>query len=296
MLQNLVAVTFTLALSLAGTAETAPARAALSAAEIVNRNIEARGGLQAWRAVQAISMEGKLGVGGNQRASISEPPPGKKLAVIPTDARPKDEVQLPFTMDLQRPRKERFELLFNGKKALQVFDGVNGWKLRPFLNRMEIEPFTENELKAASVQAELDGYLVDYASKGTRVELEGEEKVDERDAYKLKLSLKDGYTFHLWIDAQTFLETKIEGQPRRMDGIEHPVEIYYRDYQTVSGLRIPFVLETHVLPIARTGQTSSAMMRPVQAEKIVIDKVEVNPKLDAALFARPQIQTASSLH
>jgi hypothetical protein len=211
------------------------------------------------------------------------------MSVIPTDQRPKDEVQLPFTMELQRLRKERFELLFNGKKALQVFDGVNGWKLRPYLNRLEVEPYTPDELKIASTQAELDGYLVDYASKGSRVELDGMEKVEDHDTYKLRLTMKDGHAIHVWIDAQTFLEAKVEGQPRRLDGVEHPVEVYYRDYRIVRGLRIPFVLETSVLPVAKAARLPGVMSGPVPSEKIVIDKVEVNPKLDASLFEKPRI-------
>jgi hypothetical protein len=39
-----------------------------------------------------------------------------------------------------------------------------------------VEPFS-NELKAF-VQSDLDGPLVDYAAKGTKVELEGNEKVE----------------------------------------------------------------------------------------------------------------------
>lgn len=292
MFKKFVAVSFTFVLvtSIAGAADTTQTRAGMSAAEIVNKNVEARGGLQAWRAVQTMSMEGKLGAGGNQRAPVAEPLPGKKMSPISTDQRPKDEVQLPFTMDLQRPRKERFELLFNGKKALQVFDGVNGWKLRPYLNRTEVEPFTADELKVASMQADLDGYLIDYASKGTRVELDGTDKVEGRDTYKLKLTMKDGRAIHVWIDAQTFLEAKIEGQPRRLDGVEHPVEVYYRDYRTVHGLQIPFVLETNVLqPVTKAPRLPGVIGGPVPSEKIVIDKVEVNPKLDASLFMKPQI-------
>jgi hypothetical protein len=40
-------------------------------------------------------------------------------------------------MDLERPRKMWFEPQFGGKTAVQVFDGTNGWKLRPYLNRLE---------------------------------------------------------------------------------------------------------------------------------------------------------------
>ena len=282
------------AISVATAADTTPSRASLSASEIVNKSIAARGGLQAWRSVQSMSWTGKLGVGGNQRAPIPMSKPGKKAVPLPTDPRPKDEVQLPFVMEMDRPRKERFEILFKGQTAVQVFDGANGWKLRPYLNRLEVEDFTADELKASSMQAELDGPLVDYAAKGTRIELEGMDKVEDRDAYRLKLTMKDGHAIHEWIDARTFLEAKIEGQPRRLDGIEHPVEVYYRDYRAVNGLQIPFILETKVLPVVNPA--SHAPIYSVPAERIVIEKVEVNPKLDASLFAKPQIQTASNSH
>jgi hypothetical protein len=293
MFQTIMAVGFTFAVvsSIAGAADTTSARANISAAEIVQKNIAARGGLQAWRAVQTMSMEGKLGAGGNQRAAMPTSLPGKRMAPIPTDPRPKDEVQLPFTLELQRGRKQRFELLFKGKKALQVYDGNNGWKLRPYLNRMEIEPFTADELKASSMQAELDGHLIDYAAKGSQVELDGVEKVEDRDAYKLKLTLKDGQSLHVWVDAQTFLETKIEGLPRRLDGLEHPVEVYCRDYRPVNGLQIPFVLETKVLAVNNSGTKSKNT--PVQVEKIFIERVVVNPKLDASVFAKPEIESAA---
>jgi hypothetical protein len=63
-----------------------------------------------------------------------------------------DEVQLPFVIELKRPRKMRLELRFKGQTAVQVYDGTNGWKLRPFLNRREVEPYTADELKIASTQ------------------------------------------------------------------------------------------------------------------------------------------------
>jgi outer membrane lipoprotein-sorting protein len=195
-------------------------------------------------------------------------------------------------MELKRPRKMRFELQFSGQTQIQVFDGANGWKLRPYLNRREVEPYTPDEMKIASTQADLDGPLVDYAAKGTRVELAGMEKVEDRDAYKVKLTMKDGQAIHVWIDAQTFLETKIEGQPRRLDGTDHPVEVYFRDYRLVSGLQIPYVLETRVLPVAQTAM--GLKDPPVPAEKTFIGKVVVNPKLDESLFSKPEIGVASN--
>jgi outer membrane lipoprotein-sorting protein len=284
-----ISLIFTASLAVAADGDTS--RTSLSAAQVVEKNVEARGGLQAWRAVQTMSLQGKLGAGGNQRATLPLAVPNQKSVDQIVPRRPVEEAQLPFLIELKRGRKMRFELQFNGKTAVQVYDGANGWKLRPFLNRMQVEPYTTEELKKASMQADIDGPLVDYAAKGGRVELDGTEKVEGRNTYKLKLTLKSGQTLHVWVDAENFLETKIEGQPRRLDGKEHPVQIYYRDYRKVDGLQIPFVLETKVLPVARTAV--GLRDTPVPTEKIFIDKVAVNPNLDASLFSKLEVPTAS---
>src|SRR2546429_7960211 len=62
----LVCASLALAISLFAAVDI-PKRANLSAAAIVGKNIEARGGLQAWRAVQTISLAGEIGGGGEWR-------------------------------------------------------------------------------------------------------------------------------------------------------------------------------------------------------------------------------------
>src|SRR5882672_64254 len=286
-----VCASLSLAISLFAAGDIPSPGANLSTAAIVDKNVAARGGLQAWRAVQTMSMEGKVGAGGNQRATLPVPVPGKRANQSILPQRPPQEAQLPFMMELKRPRKMRLELQFNGQKAIQVFDGANGWKLRPFLNRRVVEPYTTDEMKSESMQSDLDGFLVDYAAKGTQIELAGMEKVEDRDTYKLKLTMKSGLLIHVWIDAQTYLEAKVEGQPRMLDGRYHPVEVYYRDYRPVNGLQVPFVLETRVLPVA---QTKPGLRGPaVPPEKITIDKVVVNPKFDEALFSKPDAGAAA---
>ena len=263
----------------------------LTASQVVEKNVSARGGLQAWRGVQTLKETGKMAAGGNDRTAKPVEVPGAHRpggsSPLPSSPRLKEEAQLPFTLELERPRKQRLEIVFAGKTAIQVYDGTNGWKLRPYLNRMEVEPYTDEEQKLASMQTELDGPLMDSAAKGNKVELEGMEKVEDRDTYKLKVTLAGGHETHVWVDAQTFLEAKVEGQPRRMDGRIHQVEVYYRDYRSVNGLEMPFVLETRVVPL-------SARDTRYQPEKIVFDKIVVNPKLDAADFTKPQVTVAAT--
>jgi hypothetical protein len=245
----------------------------LTAAQIVEKNVAARGGLQAWRAVQTLEMSGKMEAGGDRRSTI--PVPGVRSGPNLLPQRPAEQVQLPFVMDLQRPRKVRIEIEFNGQAALQVYDGTNGWKLRPFLNRHEVEKFTPEELQAASAQSDLDGPLIDFAAKGSKVELEGIDQVEGRDAYKLRVTDKAGHVRHVWVDAKSFLDVKMEGTPRRLDGKYHPVAVYLRDYKLVDGLMMPYRLETEVEGVKDT-------------EKILIEKIVVNPKLADTRFAKPQ--------
>ncbi|MCP3712245.1 outer membrane lipoprotein-sorting protein [Paraburkholderia sp. CNPSo 3274] len=247
-----------LAGSSAASAQTAGA-AHMSAAQIVDRNVAARGGLQAWHAVNAMTMSGQLEAGGTKNT------------------------RLPFAMTLKRPRKSRIEVRFNDQTAFQVYDGAQGWKVRPFLGRNEVEPYTAAEAKTAASWAELDGPLMDYPAKGTRIDVLGMEMVEGHRAYVLKLTLKDGTSRRVWIDAASFLELKIDGDPRKLDGKMHNVAIFYRDYRKEGGLVMPHTLETVVVGARGT-------------HKLIIDKVALNPQADDTLFAKPQITVAKVTH
>jgi hypothetical protein len=263
-------------------AQTVPA---LSAAQIVEKNIAARGGLQAWRGLQTLSMSGKLEVGyadSMERAlrmvrSSKSPAGHTRLAAIKAGGETpetREQVQVPFVMEMKRPDKSRVEIEFAGKTAVQVYDGLQGWKVRPFLNRDDVEPFTAEEAQGQADRGDLDGLLVDYAAKGTKVELEKVEPVEGRDAYRLKVTLKSGKVQHVWVDAKSFLDVRVDGTPRRMDGKLHEVWIYQRDFRAIQGLMMPFVVETAVDGYRGT-------------HKMVIEKIAVNPKVDDARFSKP---------
>lgn len=269
--------------SLARAAELPQPTAKLTAAEIADKNATARGGLTKWRAVQTLSITGKMEAGGNSRPTL--PLPGIKGKDSLPPPRPVEQVRLPFVMELKRPKRMRVEVTFAGQNAIQIYDGKDGWKLRPFLNRREVEPYTEAEIKMAATQSELDGPLIDYAAKGTSIELASLDKVEGHDSYKLKLTIKDGTTRYLWIDATTFLDLKMEGDPARLDGRPRPVEIYFRDFRAVSGLEIPFVVETKVLNPTVQGRGGA----PVASEQMTLEKVEVNPALNDALFTKADL-------
>lgn len=229
----------------------------LSAAQIINKNVAARGGLKTWQAVNTLTLSGQLEAGG------------------------KKNTELPFVMKMKRPHMSRLEIRFEDQTAAQIYDGQHGWKIRPFLGRDDAEPFSPSEAKAAADWQDLDGPLVNYAKKGTKVKLDGMEAVEGHKTYKLRLTMKDGSVRHVWIDASTFLERKIEGDPRLLDGKLRQVAVYYRDYRTEHGLKMPHTFET----VVEGG---------IKSHRMYIDQVKVNQPMEDTLFVKPQLAIASA--
>ncbi len=272
-------------------ADTKAPAVGVSVAQIVEKHVAARGGLKAWRTVQTLSMSGKLDAGTpdsiERSAKIARQGMGASVKAAPAAAaqggtdKTAQQVQLPFRLEMKRPRKSRLEIDFAGKTAVQVYDGQQGWKLRPYLNRDDVEPFTAEEAKSEETKGDLEPALVDYAAKGTQVALEGVEQVDGHNAYKLKLTLKNGDVQHIWIDAQSFLDLKVEGQPRRMDGKMRTVWISQRDFRAVQGVMVPYLCET-----ANAGNP--------RTHRMMIESVTVNRSLEDARFSKPQVLVAAS--
>ncbi len=119
----------------------------------------------------------------------------------------------------------------------------------------------------------IGGFLIDSAATGARVESAGSELVEGHPAYKLKVTRKDGQVRYVWVDGSSFLDVKFEGEPRKLDGRPHAVAVYLRDYKRDQGLLIPHLQETVV-----QGTKGS--------EKITIETVVINPKLDDSRFQK----------
>jgi hypothetical protein len=144
-------------LSLALAADTKTGQSSFTAAQIVERHVAARGGLQAWRAVQTMSLTGKMEAGSGDSVARSRKFVQENLkrsgktelpGSMDSQEQAQKQVQLPFVMEMKRGHKSRLEIEFAGKTAVQVYDGANGWKLRPFLNRNDVQPFTTDEARA----------------------------------------------------------------------------------------------------------------------------------------------------
>lgn len=239
------------------------AEAELGAAQIVEKNVAARGGLEAWRKIQTMVWLGHI-----ERTSTNAP-------------------NLPYVLEQKRPNKTRFEIMAKSQVGTRIFDGVHGWKVHPASNGVPaLEPYTAEELNYARDVQGIDGELMDYQSKGISVSLEGVDEVDGHKAYRLSVMRPSGVSHRVWIDADSFLDVKYE-RPIRYAGAPHThapnglkragtVSVFYRNYQKIDGLQIPLLIES-------SSDTAKA------TDKMVIEKVVLNPPLDDQRFDKPAV-------
>jgi outer membrane lipoprotein-sorting protein len=225
--------------------------AALTAAQIVEKNAEARGGLEAWRKIDAMVWSGHIETGS---------------PVAPL---------IPFVFELKRPNKTRFELREDQDKMVRVFDGAAGWKVRTSRGGAPaLKPYTPAELASAREAQGIDGLLIDHQAKGIDIALDGIDEVEGRKAYRLVATLRSGSKRHVWVDAETFLELKTDREAHTSGTQPGIVTVFYRNWRAIEGLKMPTTIETH----AADGKGG---------EKMVIDHVSMNPSLSDARFARP---------
>jgi hypothetical protein len=226
---------------------------AKTAAEVIDRNVAARGGLDAWRKVDTMVWLGHLEHGGRETQRI------------------------PFVMTLKRPNLTRFELKEQFNSFTRIFDGAHGWKLRPGADgRPETKAFSPEEAKFARAEFVIDGPLIDYQVKGVTADLDGIDTMDGRKAYRLSLKLPSGGERKVWIDIKTNLDIRLDRPASNPLKPGAPISVYYRNFADADGVQVARSIETGV----DAGGT-------VAGDKLVIDRVMVNPKLDDGTFALP---------
>ncbi len=183
------------------------------------------------------------------------------------------DVSGPFVVELKRPLKMHMQLTVQNQTMVRVYDGQSGWANNPFAGKLNPEPMSEDELKNITEESDFDGPLLDYKSKGNHVELAGKDKVKDKDVWRVKLTNKNGDVRFYLFDADSFLLLKWEGK-RKYEGQELPVESYFTDYREVGGLKFAFAIDS--------GSSATDVN-----QKIRIDKIDLNPNLNDAEFAKP---------
>jgi outer membrane lipoprotein-sorting protein len=226
---------------------------ALTADELVAKNIEARGGLAAIQAIKTLTCKGTLRFGG--------------------------QFEMTFTRYQKAPDSLRIEAGLQGLVAVQAWDGNEAWQISPFQGRKDPERMSADDARALADEAPIGGPLADYRARGSRIEYLGTEDVDGTEAHKLKVTLANGDVQTVWLDPDYFLEIRILGQ-RTVRGTEVETVTDYGDYEKVAGVYFPFSI-------------SSEDKADGNRQQITIVDAEANVPVADDLFAFPAPAAAS---
>jgi hypothetical protein len=215
--------------------------------DIVNKHIEAIGGKDKVSGMKSLYVEADMEIAGNQATSTNTILYGKGA---------------------------RNEIDFGGQKIINCFTiDKGGWAINPMMGQVTAEPMPEGQANAGKATLSPGGSLLNYAAKGNKVELAGQEDVSGVKAYKLKVVTKEGANLTFFIDPTTYYViksiTKINA-----NGQDVEQAVTYGDYKkTDYGFVTPYTSAIE-LP---TGMTINVTVR----------KVEVNKEIDPKVFDKP---------
>jgi hypothetical protein len=220
---------------------------AMTADELISKNLAARGGLEKIHAIKTLKSEGKLRFGG--------------------------QFELAFEHYQKAPDSSRSEASLQGLTAVQAWDGKDAWQISPFQGRKDPEKMTADDAKALADDAPIAGPLVDWQARGSKVEYLGTEDVDGTNAHKLKVTLKNGDIDVVYLDPDQFLEIRTVAQ-RTVRGTRVESVSDYGDYEQVAGVYFPFSISTEDKAQGGVQQTT-------------VEHAEANTPMADSLFAFP---------
>ena len=186
---------------------------AMTAEELVAKNLDARGGAAKLRAITTIHTVGKVRAGGGLDAKV------ESWAIA--------------------PEHFRGEFSLQGMTAVQAWDGREAWSISPFGGRKDPQKVSADDAKGLIEQSDIAGPLVDYKTKGNTIEYLGTEDIDGTDAHKLRVTLKNGDTQVRYIDPDQFLEIRVVNR-RMVRGQEEVSTTDLGEYEKVDGIYFPF--------------------------------------------------------
>jgi len=179
--------------------------------QIVQKNIEAKGGLERLKAIQTMKQTATLSMQGTDGA---------------------------VTMYSKRPNMTRQEISINGQLVVSGFDGLTPWILNPNVSPKAVV-VTGPQAAHIRQQSNFDSQLMDYKGLGITPAMNGFEMLGDRRVVHVRLTSADGQRSDLYLDAETWLDVKLSTQAGQMR-----LDQEISDYREHDGIKLPFLIRT----------------------------------------------------
>ncbi len=185
----------------------------------------------------------------------------------------------PFTLYQKRPNRVRIEAKYQGADWIRGYDGKKAWIIAPWLGTSYAQDLTDGPQYDQLISlSQFDGPLHKPEAIGGKLEFAGSGDVDGKAAFKLKLTDADGTVNYLFIDAKNYFLVKqttlVRDNPTNQ---ETEVVTLFKNYKKFEGVFMAFHFE---------------ILSPQGANKIIVESLEFDKKIDDAFFDKPAMKTA----
>ena len=230
----LIASIVVIAATVAATAQTAD--------EIITKHIEAVGGKDAWKKITSLSIDGVLTVQGND---------------------------IEISLVQLHGKGMRQNITVQGMSGYQIVTPTHGWTFLPFQGLTEVVAMSEDDVKRAQSDLDVQGPLLDYREKGHAVEFAGTETIGETECYKLAVTFNSGKKATMFIDSKSYFTVRTNVS-QKVNGQEQDLQMNYSGFETrPEGIVMPRSVS---LPYGT----------------MTISKIEVNKPIDESVFKPAQ--------
>ena len=150
---------------------------AQTADEIIQKHIDATGGVDNWKKVNSVKMNCTSNANGQE---------------------------IPIIITILNGKGFKVEYTFNGMTGYSIITDKTGWTYSPFGGQTKPEVIPDETIKEAQDQLDLQGPLIDYKAKGNTVTYLGKDDVEGTECYKLKITFKNGKEETEYFDASNY--------------------------------------------------------------------------------------------
>jgi CubicO group peptidase (beta-lactamase class C family) len=178
--------------------------------ELIEKNINARGGYEKLKAVQSLRITAKYVQRGRET---------------------------PLILTIKRPNFIYAEVLYPTSPMICGYDGKTAW----WFNRAQLsapQKLTAEDALIFTRYADFGDLFVDYKQKGQKIESIGIEDMDGQKAHKLKITSQNGIIRYVYLDAGNFLNIKESYISKNKK--EFGLELIFKDFRAIDGVMFPF--------------------------------------------------------
>lgn len=160
------------------------------------------------------------------------------------------------------PNKMRQEVKAGGMDQTIIFDGEKG-VMKAATQNVEV---TEKELEQLKIEATME-LLLDVEGNGVKLDFEGTEKINGKDAHKIKMTLPSGIRWFTYFDSESGLKVKEQKEMQTQMGLIEQV-VSYDNYTEVEGIKYPFKITQSFGPQSVEMTVSSVKVNKGLADDI----------------------------